>query len=212
MYVISRHFLMMELVEEEVLVTLVDGDEGGEGDAERLFKTEGNDLRKRSSAEDDIAGKLQHVHPTQMSPAHYWNTWDGNELDGDRSMLEVGLRTPLSWTYPLDFGGNLLFLRRQSVQSRVIEVINAHVRLDVPACALLLKGEQCCAWPQETNELDDMDGLLAAALYLSLTKTCLVIIDTLWRRQICITTLLRACTNRDFGGGLFSQLLQLFHI
>ena len=35
---------------------------------------------------------------------------------------------------------------------------------------LLFKGEQCCASPQETNGLKDMDGLLTAALFLSLTS------------------------------------------
>ena len=50
---------IMELVGQEV--TLVGSDVGSEVDAERLFKTEGNDLGKRSSTEGDLADELQHV-------------------------------------------------------------------------------------------------------------------------------------------------------
>ena len=32
-------------------------------------------------------------------------------------------------------GSGLLFLRRQSVQSRVIEVMNAHACVDIPDCS-----------------------------------------------------------------------------
>ena len=43
-------------------------------DAEKLFKT---------AVEDELADELQHAKPKQMSPARFWDTWDGNKLDGD---------------------------------------------------------------------------------------------------------------------------------
>ena len=40
---------------------LTGGDVGSEVDAEKLFKTEGNDLGKQGSAEGDLAEELQHI-------------------------------------------------------------------------------------------------------------------------------------------------------
>ena len=65
-------------------------------DAERLFKTERKDPGKRSSSEDDLADELQDVLRTQRSPTRSWDSLDGNELDGDRPLFNVGLPTPLS--------------------------------------------------------------------------------------------------------------------
>ena len=50
-------------------------------------------------------------------------------------MFEVGFPVPLSWRYHLDFGSRLLILRQQSVQSRVVEVLNVHTWLDIPDCS-----------------------------------------------------------------------------
>ena len=106
---------------------------GSEGDADRLFKTEGKDLSEALQKTTlQTSCSTPSLGPTQMFLQQYWDTWDGNDVDGDRSMLEVGLPTPLSGTYHLDFGGSF-FLHQQSVQSRVIEVTNAHVRPVTPA-------------------------------------------------------------------------------
>ena len=98
-----------ELVGEAV--SLVGGDVGSEVDALWLFKIEGKDLGKQSSAEDDLADELQRVQP--LPPGCYWDNWDGNEVDGDQPLFEVGLPTPLSSAHHLDFGmrSSWLFFR-----------------------------------------------------------------------------------------------------
>ena len=48
--------------------------------------------------------------------------------------------------------------------------------------------------------------------YQHAEQSRLAIMDTRWRRHVWISTLLRACTHCEFGGGLFSQPPQLFHM
>ena len=89
--------------------------------------------------------------------------------------LEIDLCSKLDFLYTAVLNILSGFWQKLVVSSSAKRSITCYGSYERPCLRgypwlLLFKGEQCCASPQETNGLKDMDGLLTAALFLSLTS------------------------------------------
>ena len=148
--------------------SIVGGDVRSEVDADRLFKTAGKDPGKQSSSEDDLADELQRV----LANANITHTSLGL-LGRQWTWRSTSAQSLTSYTAVLNIISG--FWQKLVVSSSAKRLITCYWSSERPCLRgypwlLLFKGEQCRASPQETNELKDMDGLLTAALFLSLTS------------------------------------------